>query len=252
LANNLISYTSDQTVIQRYLTTKDERSAARGILTNGLLSVVVTIAFFTIGTGLYTFFKTHPAEMDFTMAKTDAIFPFFLMSHLPKGVAGLLIAAIFAATMSTISSNINSVSTAYTMDFYRKRRPSADDRSLLRVARWVGIIAGGIGMGVALLMARFDIQSLLDYFNTLLGLLSGGVGALFLMGIFFPRIGDRAALIGFVAGTLVVFLLNFYTSVNFLLFGAVSIVVSLLVALIVAQFEPKTEPKDGLTWKTLR
>ena len=123
LANNLISYTSDQTVIQRYLTTSDEKSAARGILTNGLMSVVVTIAFFTIGTGLYTFFKTHPAELDITMAKGDAIFPFFMMSQLPAGLAGLLIAAVFAATMSTIASNINSISTAFTVDLWGKPLP---------------------------------------------------------------------------------------------------------------------------------
>ena len=181
LANNLISYTSDQTVIQRYLTTKDEKSAARGILTNGLMSVVVTIAFFTIGTGLYTFFKTHPAAMDMTMQKTDAIFPFFMMSQLPAGLAGLLIAAVFAATMSTIASNINSISTAFTVDFWTRFRTTSE-AGQVRTARVSGVLAGLIGMCIAILMAMVDIQSLLDYFNTILGLLSGGIGGLFMMG----------------------------------------------------------------------
>ena len=110
LANNLISYTSDQTVIQRYMTTSSEKAASKSIITNGFLSIFVSIIFYTIGTGLYTFFKTHPAAIDVTMQKTDAIFPFFMMSQLPAGLAGLLIAALFAATMSTISSNINSIS----------------------------------------------------------------------------------------------------------------------------------------------
>jgi len=78
MANNLISYTSDQTVIQRYLTTKDEKAAKNSILLNGVMSVFVSVAFFAIGAGLYTFFKTHPAEMDYTMAKNDIVFPFFL------------------------------------------------------------------------------------------------------------------------------------------------------------------------------
>ena len=273
LANNLISYTSDQTVIQRYLTTSDEKSAARGILTNGLMSVVVTIAFFTIGTGLYTFFKTHPAELDITMAKGDAIFPFFMMSQLPAGLAGLLIAAVFAATMSTIASNINSISTAFTVDLWGKMKPlsssprggddpvSSEGQSsgneagngadTVRIARIAGICAGLIGMAIAWLMATVDIQSLLDYFNTILGLLSGAIGGLFLMGIFFPRIGSRAALIGFVCGTASVFYLNFYTQANFLLFGFVSIVVSVLVALILSIFMPQREEQKGLTWKTL-
>ena len=251
LANNLISYTSDQTVIQRYLTTSDEKSAARGILTNGLMSVVVTIAFFTIGTGLYTFFKTHPAELDITMAKGDAIFPFFMMSQLPAGLAGLLIAAVFAATMSTIASNINSISTAFTVDLWGKMKKQAQDTNTVRVARIAGICAGMIGMAIAWLMATVDIQSLLDYFNTILGLLSGAIGGLFMMGIFFPRIGSKAAIIGFLCGTATVLYMNFFTQANFLLFGFVSMLVSVLVALLLSFVMPQKEEQKGLTWKTL-
>ena len=250
LANNLISYTSDQTVIQRYLTTKDERSAARSILTNGMMSVIVTIAFFTIGTGLYTFYQTHPTATDLTMQKTDAIFPFFMMSQLPAGIAGLLIAAVFAATMSTISSNINSISTAFTVDIWKKIRPKISDKATVRTARITGIVAGLIGMVIAILMATMNIQSLLDYFNTILGLLSGAVGALFLMGIFFPRIGARAAFIGFLAGTATVFWMNFYTTANFLLFGFTAIAVSVVVALIFSMIWPEKRPLKGFTWVT--
>lgn len=250
LANNLISYTSDQTVIQRYLTTKDEKSAARGILTNGMMSVVVTIAFFTIGTGLYTFFKTHPASMDLTMQKTDAIFPFFMMSQLPAGLAGLLIAAVFAATMSTIASNINSISTAFTVDFWGRFRKTSE-AGQVKTARYSGVIAGLIGMCIAILMAMVDIQSLLDYFNTILGLLSGGIGGLFLMGIFFPRIGSKAALTGFCVGTAVVLWMNFCTPASFLLFGFVSMTVSVIVALMVSVAFPQHGEQKGLTWRTL-
>ena len=251
LANNLISYTSDQTVIQRYLTTSDEKSAARGILTNGLMSVVVTIAFFTIGTGLYTFFKTHPAELDITMAKGDAIFPFFMMSQLPAGLAGLLIAAVFAATMSTIASNINSISTAFTVDLWGKMKKQTPKGGEVKVARIAGICAGMIGMAIAWLMATVDIQSLLDYFNTILGLLSGAIGGLFMMGIFFPRIGSKAAIIGFLCGTATVLYMNFFTQANFLLFGFVSMLVSVLVALLLSIVMPQREEQKGLTWKDL-
>lgn len=252
LANNLISYTSDQTVIQRYLTTKDEKSAARGILTNGLMSVFVTIAFFTIGTGLYTFFKTHPAEMDMTMAKSDAVFPFFMMSQLPAGVAGLLIAAVFAATMSTIASNINSVATAFTMDIWKKaRRTPVGSREQMSVLRWASVLSGVVGMCIAILMATVDIQSLLDYFNTILGLLSGGIGGLFIMGIFFPRINSVSALAGFLCGTAVVFWMQFCTSVNFLLFGFTSMAVSVAVALLLSTVRKEARRQEGLTWSTL-
>ncbi len=228
MANNLISYTSDQTVIQRYLTTKDMDSAKRSILTNGVMCVFVSIVFYLIGTGLYTFYKTHPEQLDISMQKADAIFPFFMMSQLPQGIAGLLIAAIFAATMSTISSNINSVSTAFGIDFWKRFRPQVSERGLLRVARVTCVVSGMIGICIALLMATWDILSLLDYFNTILGLLTSGLGGLFLMGVFIKRIDGRSALIGFLLGTLTVFWMQFCTDASLFLFGAAGMAVSVL------------------------
>lgn len=252
MANNLISYTSDQTVIQRYLTTRDERGARRSIMMNGVMSVFISIAFFAIGAGLYTFFKTHPADLDFTMAKTDTIFPFFMMSRLPAGVAGLLIAAIFAATMSTISSNINSVATAFSIDFYRRWRPETPERSMLRVARMACIVSGIIGVGMALLMATWNILSLLDFFQEILGLLSSGLGGLFLMGIFFPRIGGKAALIGFCAGVVAVFFTKSFTDTSFLLYGFIGLTVSVATGWFASFVLREHTSLKGLTWFTLR
>ena len=234
LANNLISYTSDQTVIQRYMTTKDEKSAGRSILVNGFMSVFISVAFYFIGTGLYTFYKTHPASLDITMQQGDAIFPFFMMSQMPAGIAGLLIAAIFAATMSTISSNINSVSTAFSVDFIQRFRPSIKDAALLRVARWTCIVSGMIGLVIALLMATWDIASLLDYFNTILGLLTSGLGGLFFVAVFMPRVRGYAGLIGFIAGEVTVFMIKTFTEANVFTFGLIGIVVSVFVAWIVS------------------
>jgi SSS family transporter len=230
IANNLISYTSDQTVIQRYMTTKDEKSAGRSILVNGFMSVFISVAFYFIGTGLYTFYKTHPQSLDITMQQGDAIFPYFMMSQMPAGIAGLLIAAIFAATMSTISSNINSVSTAFSVDFVQRFHPSIKDSTLLRVARWTCVVSGLMGLCIALLMATWDITSLLDYFNTILGLLTSGLGGLFVMAVFIPRIKGWSALTGFIAGEVVVLLMYLYTDANFFLFGLAGIVVSVIVA----------------------
>ena len=241
LANNLISYTSDQTVIQRYLTTADEKSAGRGILVNGLMSVFVSVAFYMIGTGLYTFYKTHPTELDVTMGQSDAIFPFFMMSQMPAGVAGALIAAIFAATMSTISSNINSVATAFSIDFWKRFRRSTTDSQLVSVARWASVVSGMIGLLLALFMATWDIQSFLDFFNEILGLLTSGLGGLFFIAVFMKRVKGYAALVGFVAGEVAVFLLSAYTDANFLLYGAIGMVVSIITAWL---FSLVSSPKE--------
>ena len=247
IANNLISYTSDQTVIQRYLTTKDVASAKQGIWMNGLMSVFISVVFYFIGTGLYTFFKTHPAELDFTMAKGDAIFPFFMMSQMPQGIAGLLIAAIFAATMSTISANINSVSTAFSIDFWKRFRPQTSEQEMLRVARITCVISGFIGVGIAILMATWNIVSLLDYFNTILGLLTSGLGGLFFMGLFLKRINGIDALTGFLVGEIVVLYLQFFipeeVRPSFMLFGFIGMVVSILVGWLMSLFHKQAEAK---------
>ena len=121
----------------------------------------------------------------------------------------------------------------------------------VRVARIAGVCAGLLGMAIAWLMATVDIQSLLDYFNTILGLLSGAIGGLFIMGIFFPSISARAAISGFLCGTATVLYMNFCTQANFLLFGFVSMLVSVIVARCLSFFMPQREEQPGLTWHTL-
>ncbi len=236
LANNLISYTSDQTVIQRYVTTPDVRSASRSIVLNAFMCICVSLVFYFIGTGLYTFIQTHPGELDPTMCSGDTILPYFMMAKMPQGIAGLLIAAIFAATMSTVSSNINSVSTAFTIDFYKRLRPMSSDQSLLLTARWSSFVTGIIGVCLALLMASWNILSLIDYFNTILGLLTSGLGSLFFIGVFMPRVGARPALLGFASGTAFVFYLAYCTDVNLFLYGAGGLIMSILIAHISSLF----------------
>jgi len=252
LANNLISYSADQTVIQRYLTTRDERSAGKGILMNGIMSAVVLVVFYFIGTALYAYYKTQPGELNFAMQNTDAIFPHFIMSKMPVGLAGLLIAAIFSATMSTVSSNVNSISTAFTTDFYRHFYPNSSDKRLLKVARWSGVLFGSTGVALALLMATLSILSLFDYFNTILGLLASGLGALFLMGIFFPRIGAKSALTGFILGTGTLFALSLTTQISFLLYGFIGMGLTLVFALLNSLVFPNRKELGAYTWRSIQ
>jgi len=253
LANNLISYSSDQTVIQRYLTTKDEKAAGKSILLNGVLSIFVSFLFYFIGTALFAYFHTNPGELDITMENPDSIFPYFIMTKMPVGIAGLLISAIFAATMSTVSSNINSMSTAFTSDVYKKLIPKKSDIHYLQIARISGIITGGIGIMLALLMATWNILSLLDYFNFMLGLMASGLGGLFVMGIFFKRINEKSALIGFLVGIVTLLFISNFTTIHFLLYGFIGIFNSVFIALIFSTiFKPKEKNLNGLTYQTLK
>jgi cyclically-permuted mutarotase family protein len=252
MANNLISYSSDQTVIQRYLTTKNEKSAAKSIYLNGILSVLVSVVFYFIGTALYAFYTTHPEQLNVAMGNPDSIFPHFIMTKMPQGIAGIMIAAIFAATMSTVSSSINSLSTAFTTDFYKKFRKDLPDSQYLFAARISGLLMGSIGIGLALLMAGWNILSLFDYFNYVLGLLVSGLGGLFLMGIFFPRIKGMAAISGFIGGFTCLLITQLYFDVHFMLYGFIgmfsTVVIGLLTSLLLRE---KDRSLDGLTYKTL-
>ena len=253
LANNLISYSSDQTVIQRYLTTKDEKSAGKSILMNGILSILVSVIFYFIGTALFAFYKTNPSQLNISMANPDSIFPYFIMTKMPQGIAGIMIAAIFAATMSTVSSSINSLSTAFTTDFYRKMVKNRTDGHYLSMARLAGILLGGISVGLAILMAMWNILSLFDYFNYILGLLASGLGGLFFMGIFIPRIRGIAAITGFAGGLLTVFIVKMQTDIHLMLYGFIGMSSSIIIGILASYIIPE-KPKnlEELTIKSLR
>ncbi len=251
LANNLISYSSDQTVIQRYITTSSEKAAGKSIIMNGFLSVFVSLIFYFIGTGLYSFYKTHPESTNFMMQNTDSIFPHFIMAEIPMGFAGLIIAAIFAATMSTVSSNVNSLSTAYTVDIYRHFAKNSNDVKEVNVARIAGLVMGGLGIGIAILMATMNILSLFDFFNFLLGLLSSGIAALFLIGIFMPKIGSKSAMAGFILGNTGLVLVSSYTDISFWLYGSIGIVLTIGFSLLFSMIFKNNKDINGFTWKTL-
>ena len=226
LANQLITYTSDQSIIQRYMTTKDQKSAARGIWFNGIISIPISVVFFLIGAALFTYYKSNPASLDITMQNQDAIFPHFIVSGLPAGIAGLVIAAVFSASISTISSNVNSVSTAVTEDFFQQLRNDLTEKTRMHIARISGILVGLIGTGFALGLATWDIKSLWDQFNVFLGLLTSGLGGLFMMGIFTKRINGKSAMIGLLASIVILLVLRSYTHVSFLLFGFIGLITS--------------------------
>ncbi len=249
LANTLISYTSDQSVVQRYMTTKNEQATGRSIWLNGFLSIPVSIIFFLLGTGLYAFYTSNPDQMAIVNPNIDSVFPWFIVAELPAGVAGMLIAAIFAAAMSTLSSNINSVAAVITSDFYKVMVPKAALAQKMSVARWSGIIVGMLGIIMALVLATWNIASLWDQFNTFLGLLTGGLGALFVMGIFFPRISGNAALLGVVSGLFVLILVKNHTELSFLLYGFVSIVASVLFAWLASRILPNRKSVVNFTWR---
>ncbi|MDL5515082.1 hypothetical protein QSE00_24950 [Arenibacter sp. M-2] len=90
------------------MTTKTQKEAQKSVWTNAVLTIPATLIFFFVGTTLFAFFKNYPNQLNPTFENNDAIFPWYIVSELPTGISGLLIAAIFAAAMSSLSSSMNS------------------------------------------------------------------------------------------------------------------------------------------------
>ncbi|MHC4328373.1 MAG: sodium:solute symporter family protein [Planctomycetota bacterium] len=222
LFSNLVPYSADQTVIQRYLTTPTEKQAARAIWTNAVLTVPAALIFFFLGTALYVFYKTKPENLNPTI-DTDAILPWFVVRELPIGVAGVVLAAIFAAAMSSLDSSMNSMATVLVTDFYYRFKPNSADRTRLMLARIITILLGMFGTGCALLMATYPIKSLWDFFLALLGLLGGGLAGLFVLGIFTRRANSAGAIIGVICSTATLYCVQRFTDVHFFLYGGIGI-----------------------------
>lgn len=249
IANSLITYTSDQTIVQRYLTTADMAKTKSSIWLNGLISLPVLVLFYFIGTALYSFFHVHPELLPATMSNAEGIFPYFIVNELPAGVAGLLIAAIFAATMSTLSSNINSASTAITVDFAKRFFPQLSDSHQVLTARISGILIGILGTLLAIELSLMDVKSFFDEFNTFIGLLTSGLGGLFAIGIFMPRVKGYAALCSLLVSVGILLWMKGNSSLNFMLYGLIGIGLSMLFALIFSYvFPEKPKTLTGLTW----
>ncbi len=243
--SQLIVYSTDQSMVQRYLTTKDLQGAKRSIWTSTIVSLSIGWIYFFVGTALFAFYKKHPAELLPAMQSTDAIFPWYIFSQLPDGINGLLIAGIFAAAMSSLSSSMNSAATAYTVDFHGLFKIT---RNALHVGRIATLVIGIIGIVIALMFATMDIKSIWDEFIKIIGLIVGGLGGVFLLGIISSRANGTGALAGLVISSVVQFLLAKYQPVHFLLFTMTGFVTCLISGYLASLMFPKhSKPIEELT-----
>lgn len=243
-------YTTDQAVVQRYMTTKDERAAARGVWLNGIISVPTGALFFAMGTCLYIFFKNHPDLLTVGM-QNDQVFPLFIARKLPPGVSGLIIAGIFAASMSSLDSSMHSIATAFTTDFYRRFKGGASDRECLRLARGIIIVLGILTVIAASALARYDIKSLFLFFQGLLGLLSSSLAGIFILAIFTRRASAAGALTGALTSVALLFYVTRFTDINFYLYAVIGTAACVAVGYAASLAMPGAG-KDlaGLTWFT--
>jgi SSS family transporter len=198
IALTLATHGTDQFLVQRLLSARSLKGAASGLILSGVLVFVQFVLFLVIGAMLYTFYQHTPLPRP--LNRTDEVLPLFVVTSLPQGVSGFIVAAIVAAALSP---SINSLAATTVNDFYLKYvRPDADEKTLMRVAR-TATIGWGVAQIVVALAAQWVTRSVLDSGLSVLSLAAGPVLGAFLTGVLTTRVRSGAMLAGMAAGAAV-------------------------------------------------
>jgi SSS family solute:Na+ symporter len=238
---NFQNFGIDQSFVQRYITAKTERDASFSVWLASLLFPLVSLLFFFIGTGLYSYYYTETDLLDEVRAQVaesrlvadgdeatdeaiaakaksltdadigDKVLPHFIVRKLPPGLAGLLIAAIFAAAMSSMDTSLNSSATLVLCDVWQRLiRPQAGERESMKVLYISTFVFGIIGTLTALAMIR--VKSALDVWWNLQGMFTGGMLGLFLLGLISRKAKNAHAMIGGFIGIMLILWLSISTT----------------------------------------
>lgn len=203
---NLQNFGIDQNYIQRYLAAPNDKAAARSAFNGAMLYIPVSFLFFLIGSSLFVFYKNFPEKLPDNI-KSDFIFPYFIVNEMPNGIIGLLIAAIFAAGMSTLSTSFNSGATVLYTDFFKRlsKKDFNEKRSMLFL--YIGSSIIGIG-GILIALAMINVRSALEAWWKLASIFSGGMLGLFLLAAFVKKLNKVTALVSTIIGLLFLFVLS--------------------------------------------
>ena len=244
----VLTFPKDQVLMQRVLSTKSDRDASRSVWTFAAMMLPGGFLFYFVGTALYAFYKTHPERMN-PLLTIDATFPLFIAAELPMGIRGLIIAGILAAAMATLSSIMNSVATLASVDFYEKLVKNPNPKVSVRFAEAMTVLTGLLGMGVAILLSRYDIHSLFDISIELAGLLGGGFAGAYTLGMFTRRANWQGVGIGVTVSIALTTIAWWMKLVHPYFYLAISICLCIMVGYIASWFFPPPDPKSlaGLT-----
>ena len=204
---NLQNYGIDQNYVQRYMTARSTAEAVRSTMFGSLLYIPVSFVFVYIGTALFSYYTAQPELLPEGVVG-DKVFPYFIVHGLPAGVTGLVIASLFSAGMSTISTSINSSATIVLTDFYKKlRRRESTPREEMAVLYVASAAVGALGVLVGILMMQID--GVLDAWWKLASIFSGGMLGLFLLGLLGHTIRRQNVVIAVAVGLAVIAWMSF-------------------------------------------
>ncbi|OLQ69443.1 acetylneuraminate ABC transporter [Photobacterium proteolyticum] len=248
---SLQQFTASQDVVQRYIVTDSIDETKKALVTNAKLVACIPVFFFAVGAALYAYYTQNPSLLpeDFN---TGGILPFFVISQMPAGIAGLIIAAIFAASQSSISSSLNSISACFTSDIYNRLGTTKTPEENLKVGRIVTVLAGVFGVLASTYLIMSNESELWDAFNSLIGLMGGPMTGLFMLGVFVRRANANSALAGVVAAVASVLWVRSTTDLNFFFYGVIGTLVVVIVGYLTAPLFKNTHAKEEIEALTIQ
>lgn len=235
--NTFSSYISSQDVVQRFTTTTNIKELNKMTYGNGILSLVVATMIYLVGTGLFVFYDQNPNLL--MTAHQDQIYASFIAYQLPIGITGLLLAAIYAAAQSTLSTGLNSVATSWTLDIQNFITKGLSFKKQTKIAQLVSLIVGIISIIVAIILSTSEIKSAYEWFNGFMGVVLGVLAGIFVLGVVCKRATKLSAYIGFIVSTIVVITLKYANlgfSVSIWSYSLITIVVTVVTGYIVSIF----------------
>ena len=192
----LQKYGTDQTIVQRYLTAKNDKEAKKAAYIGVLMSVPIWALFMFIGTALFAYYHAQGAPLLPEGIKADEVFPYFIAHELPLGIRGLIISALAAAAISSLDSDLNCLSAIAVQDYYMRFKKNATDQQQLRFGKWMVVIAGAGAIGVASLYISWGGEGVLGALFGLYAIFSAGIVGIFLLGLFSRRANKQGLYIG--------------------------------------------------------
>jgi SSS family transporter len=234
---------ADQMMVQRYLCTNSVRHARLALVGSAVVVLVQFGFFLLIGVGLWAFYEQIPPDEAFV--RPDDVFATFISREVPAGLRGLIVAAVLAAAMSTLSSSLNSVASAIVADFYCPlARRAPNDPSTLRVSRMLTVIIGGVQMAVGI-AGQFTKESTVDNVLKVAGFTTGLILGVLVLGHLVRRASEPAAVVALVTGAVVVTLVWWFTPVAWTWYTLVGSGVTLLAGTAVSVFNVQKTSERG-------
>jgi SSS family transporter len=233
----LNGHATDQVMVQRYMSARSAEESQKALRLQAILYIPLSLVLQAVGLLLVVFYHVHPAEA-LGIRDPDTVVPYFALHTLRSGLAGLVIASIFAASMSAMSGGINALTNATVEDFYRRLlKPNAEGRELVRSARLISIAWGVITTVIALLVGRIgSIAYSYDKVNSLIG---GVILGLFLLGMLTRKISGSAALAGAGVATLLLIVVAYGSPLAWLWYGLVGCATTFAAAWVGSMFSPR-------------